>query len=127
VVRHRSSGTRPAVREHQRVVVTLSGCCCVQGRPSLPGLVTDLSLGGAFFEASGQLPLGTALVLELSHCVGPSKTAPLRLPATIRWSNDRGFGVQFSQLAADDAKELIRLVCEAGERQAVDGGRASGF
>jgi hypothetical protein len=71
------------------------------------GRVSDLSIGGAFVEASDPPMEGARLWLTFST---PTAWDPLELPAEVRWRKPSGFGVQFSALTPTQAQALHALV-----------------
>jgi hypothetical protein len=108
------------VREHHRIVAELSVFVELEGADAVPGLARDLSLGGAFIESSLVPPFGTIVTLRLT---GPE----LRFPGVVRWTSERGFGLQFGLLGARETHGLVKLLAELRQAPASDGNRASGF
>lgn len=93
-------------RKYHRVPVSLSVTCVDEEGESFEGSVKDLSFGGLFIECEEQLPFGKKLTLVISGVV----SRELRLPAVVRWSEERGFGVQFGLLGAYATHAIVDLV-----------------
>ena len=73
------------------------------------GVATDVSLGGAFIETDQRPAFGAEIAVVL-HVGG--KVGSLSCQGTVRWSNARGFGLQFGLLGARETHELVMLVGE---------------
>ena len=58
-----------------------------------------LSLGGAFLVSSLRPAFNTRVELEIRV---PLRSQPIRVGGVVRWSDGRGFGVQFDGLRAHD-------------------------
>jgi hypothetical protein len=124
MVRKHTSGTHSAVREHHRVSTEFAVRCEVHGGGTVMGVARDLSLGGAFIESNTIVAFGTPVTLFLrAKASGPD----LVFPGVARWSNDRGFGMQFGLIGARETHDLIKLLAELRQNATPDGGRASGF
>ncbi len=106
MTRHHGSGTRPAIREHQRVTAQISAEC-KSGGAVFTGVATDVSLGGIFIETEQRPDFGSEISVVLD--VG-GKLGSLTFAGTVRWSNARGFGMQFGLLGARETHGLITLV-----------------
>jgi PilZ domain len=99
-------------RRHPRVPVNLPISCELSKQDSFPGLLVDLSMGGAFVTAETVPAFGVALTI-----VGSLPGAPdVRLPAVVRWSKPGGFGVQFGLIGARETHALSALVHGPGSR-----------
>ena len=106
MTRHHGSGTRPAVREHQRVAANVPAeCRC--GGTAFSGVATDVSLGGVFIETEHRPDFGSEIGVELQ--IG-GKLGKISCTGTVRWSSARGFGMQFGLLGARETHGLITLV-----------------
>lgn len=93
-------------RKHQRVPVQF-GVTCIPGEgEAFEGSVKDLSLGGMFVESEHQPAFASKVTLVLRGVAARE----LRLPAVIRWSEQRGFGVQFGLLGAYATHAILDLV-----------------
>jgi len=108
MTRHHGSGTRPAVREHQRVAADIPAAC-EGGGTAFDGVATDVSLGGVFIETEQRPEFGSQMSVVLQ--VG-GKLGALRCTGTVRWSNACGFGMQFGLLGARETHGLIALVAD---------------
>jgi len=115
--RHHGSGTRPAVREHQRVEAEVQADC-TSGGQTFRGVATDVSLGGAFIETEQRPQFGSEIRLDL-HVGG--KLGTLSCSGKVRWSNERGFGMQFGLLGARDTHALVQLVGALKGKRAENG------
>jgi hypothetical protein len=80
--------------------------CIGEDGVSFAGLIKDLSLGGLFVESKHTPPFDAQLTLVLRGVT----TRELRLPATVRWSESHGFGVQFGLLGAYATHVIVDLV-----------------
>jgi len=125
MVRKHSSGMHSAVREHHRVTAAFAVTCQLEGGVTLTGVARDLSLGGAFVESGTIPPFGTPVTLSLRFAAdGPE----LRFPGLVRWSSDRGFGMQFGLIGARETHDLIKLLNDLRQSPSTaPDGRASGF
>lgn len=70
--------------------------------------VTDLGMGGLFATCPEQPGFGTTLTVVLAHWTGE-----LRLPATVRWNDERGFGAAFGLLGARETYAVAELLQNA--------------
>lgn len=93
-------------RRHQRVPVSFKVQCVRDDGDSFDGLVTDLSVGGMFIDSERALPFDTKLTLVITAL----SARELKLPATVRWSEPLGFGVQFGLLGAYATHVIVDLV-----------------
>jgi hypothetical protein len=93
-------------RRHHRIPVGFKVQCIPEDGNSFEGTVTDLGVGGMFVESERVPTFGTTLTLVL---VGLA-TRELKLPATVRWSEPQGFGVQFGLLGAYATHVIVDLV-----------------
>jgi type IV pilus assembly protein PilZ len=100
-------------RQHIRVSLRLAVLCQPkQGNP-FGGVVADLGLGGARITSS-QIPPPGALEIAARLPGSPNLS---HLPATVRWMDGGGFGVQFGLLGARDTKAIAELRAQALRRQ----------
>jgi len=67
--------------------------------------VSNISLGGAYFESEKSLPLAAEVRVELDI---PGAEMRLEAEATVRWHKPGGFGVQFKSLRAREVWALNR-------------------
>lgn len=67
--------------------------------------LSNISLGGAYFESDLSLPLGAEVRVELDI---PGAEMRLEAEATVRWHKPGGFGVQFKSLRAREVWALNR-------------------
>jgi type IV pilus assembly protein PilZ len=68
------------------------------------GVITDLALGGLFAECDEQAQVATAVTLLVKH-----GACTLRIPAVVRWTSERGMGMQFGLLGAREAQVIADL------------------
>jgi hypothetical protein len=93
-------------RKHARTRVELTVLVTVGNEPPLLGRTVDLSLGGMYILHPGPPPRFGA---EVRVRIGDSNSA-LSLHATVRWSANDGFGVQFGLLGARETRAVLDLV-----------------
>lgn len=93
-------------RKYHRVPVSVEVTCILDEGAEFDGLAKDISLGGMFVESQRELVFGTSLSLVLRGVA----TREVRLPAIVRWSEPRGFGVQFGLLGAYATHVVVDLV-----------------
>jgi len=93
-------------RKHERVPVHIGVICIPSDGEEFEGSVKDLSLGGMFVECERQPTFGSNVTLVLRGVAARE----LRLPAIVRWSESRGFGVQFQLLGAYATHAILDLV-----------------
>ena len=97
-------------RRHRRVPVHLPISCEVPAQGSTPGILVDVSMGGAFVSAEIKPAFGDQLTI-----VGNLPGVPgARLAAIVRWSKPGGFGIQFGLLGARETHALGTLVRASG-------------
>lgn len=101
-----ASGPRRARRAQPRARVVLtaqvrspSGC--------FDGTVLDIGIGGLFIEADVVPEYGQQVELEVA--LDPSH-GPFRMSAVVRWTKQRGFGVQLLELDARTTHAIAGLV-----------------
>ena len=63
----------------------------------------NLSLGGALVVGEPRLPMGQRVTITFSV---PTVEEPIEVGATVRWSDDKGVGIQFDGLRARDVWAL---------------------
>ncbi|HTV18118.1 MAG TPA: PilZ domain-containing protein [Polyangiaceae bacterium] len=93
-------------RKHHRVPVQIGVTCIPGDGEEFEGAVKDLSLGGMFVECERRPVFGSNVTLVLRGVAARE----LRLPAIVRWSEPRGFGVQFGLLGAYATHAILELV-----------------
>jgi hypothetical protein len=106
-----ASSPRPDVpvsdnnRKSPRTRVDLLVQIELEGRV-LPALAVNVGMGGMFLEGP-ELEYGQFIdiVAEL-----PGLEGPVKIPAVVRWTKDRGVGVQFLQLGARVTHALSQFV-----------------
>ena len=86
-----------------------------QGTGGFHAIAVDLGVGGMFVEASATPAFGVKIVIVVELPGAPRRA---RLPAIVRWINERGFGVQFLALGARETHALSELVASAGREEA---------
>lgn len=117
---HTNSGVRPAVdapprserfshrRRHSRYDVEIDvmmGPECLHGERFF-ARCTSLSLGGMFLESEVALAVGDGVRIWMTLPSG----ANLLLVGQVRWTTDRGVGVQHAVLGARDTYELTEYL-----------------
>jgi hypothetical protein len=93
-------------RKHHRVPVSFEIICVLGDGGEIEASARDISVGGMFVECQKELAFGTAVSLILKGVA----TREVRLPAIVRWSEPRGFGVQFGLLGAYATHVVVDLV-----------------
>ena len=102
------SGTYPAGtttrRRHARIAANVP-VVIVSSDGEHPAIARDVGIGGMFLTTEHALPYGCEIVVMLEDSVC--------LPATVRWSDPTGLGVQFSLLGATETRAVIGLIGRA--------------
>lgn len=80
----------------------------IEGRV-LPALAVNVGLGGMFIE--GQ-PLEYGQFIDIIAEL-PGLAGPVKIPAVVRWTKERGVGVQFLQLGARVTHALSQIVSDS--------------
>ena len=93
-------------RLHPRVPLSANVTCEVRGGEAITGLSRDISVGGIFIESQAEVTFGTEVTIVLRL---PNTKADFRLPGTIRWMKEDGFGVQFGLLGARETHAISEL------------------
>lgn len=93
-------------RRHHRVPVQFGVICIASDGGEIEGAVKDLSLGGMFVESERHPAFASNVTLVLRGVAARE----LRLPGVVRWSEPRGFGVQFGLLGAYATHAILELV-----------------
>lgn len=88
-------------RTSTRHTVSLSASLSVEGKPATCTIV-NLSLGGALAETS-KLAMGQRVTISFKV---PTIEESIDVGATVRWSDDKGTGLQFDGLRARDVWAL---------------------
>ena len=105
--RHSRAALTDSKRKSPRSPVQL-GVLIVANGVTSRAHAANVGLGGMFIEGPprsyGEL---LDVVVEL-----PGLTRPARLPAIVRWSSSRGYGVQFLQLGAQVTYALSHLLAK---------------
>jgi len=84
--------------------------CEREGRSPLHALLTDISLGGSCCECSDPPGYGCSVTIV---GVLPGCKDLCRLPAVVRWTKPRSFGIQFGLLGARDTRLIAELMARA--------------
>ncbi len=95
----------PTNRKSPRVRIDLLVQLDSEGVVS-PALAINVGLGGMFVEGP---PLGYGQFVDVIAKL-PGLLEPVRIPAVVRWTKDRGIGLQFLQLGAQVTHALSELV-----------------
>jgi type IV pilus assembly protein PilZ len=93
-------------RLHPRVPLGANVTCEVRGAEPITGVSRDISVGGIFIESQAEVTFGTEVTIVLRL---PNTKADFRLPGTIRWMKEDGFGVQFGLLGARETHAISEL------------------
>ena len=92
-------------RTSKRHAVSLPGKLIVNGAAT-PCTVMNLSLGGALVAAGTRFAMGQRI--QISFQV-PTIDEAIEVGATVRWSDDKGTGLQFDGLRARDVWGLNKF------------------
>jgi hypothetical protein len=63
----------------------------------------NMSLGGLYVETDAKVALGSRVTMRFKV---PTQKEPIEVGATVRWTDNTGFGVQFDGLRARDVWAL---------------------
>jgi len=74
-----------------------------------PALAINVGMGGMFIEGP---PLTYGQFVDVIAKL-PGLDEPVRIPAVVRWTKDRGIGLQFLQLGAQVTHALSQLVSDS--------------
>jgi hypothetical protein len=77
----------------------------------LHGTTRTISLGGAFIASPMRPAFNTRVQLEIAV---PDRHQPIAVGGVVRWSDARGFGVQFDGLRAHDVWVLGKFFEQQG-------------
>lgn len=75
----------------------------VVGDDRRTAVIRNLSLGGAYLETDDKVPYGTRVLLKF---IVPTQKEAIEVGGHVRWTEPRGFGVQFDGLRARDVWAL---------------------
>ena len=106
-------------RKHRRVPARVKGVL-QSNSYEVEGRTLDLSLGGARIESELEVYPGKQVVIRLML---PGVEKPLSIEqALVRWTSQKTFGVEFTQVKRKELDELEQLIEEFEEYEA--GGHA---
>lgn len=114
IVHHRTMATSGEYsisknrRRLTRVEVELPAAMEREGEATVPVRISDVGVGGVFIESDTVPAYGSRLTLVL-YVSG----LLIRVPAVVRWADERGFGVQFEVLEPESSKAILRAVADA--------------
>lgn len=94
-------------RHHARVPLNVDVTLEVAQGNSSPGFAKDISLGGMFVQSDLRPKYNEKVTITLQL---PGSSEPTRLLATVRWTNDTGFGVQFGLLGARETHRITEIL-----------------
>ncbi|MFO0612075.1 MAG: PilZ domain-containing protein [Polyangiaceae bacterium] len=92
-------------RRHGRTQVSLPASL-EKGGVKTPGVMRDVSIGGAFLSTSGSFAYGDAVIV---HVHLPGLDSEIAVPSTIRWIDTDGCGVQFGVMGVRETHALVEL------------------
>ncbi len=93
-------------RQYLRAEFTVPIHLSTEGEPEFYAQSIDISLGGMFIGGPSPVPVGAEVSVRL---VLPP-LGELKLPAFVRWSSERGFGLQFGLLGAKETHAIGKIV-----------------
>jgi type IV pilus assembly protein PilZ len=94
-------------RGHPRATIDAQVTCRRPDGTSFEARGKDISMGGMYMETTEAVVFGESLSLQLT--LTGSRTA-MTLPAVVRWTDPRGFGVQFGLLGARETHAISQLI-----------------
>jgi len=101
-------------RKHHRVSVDLPVEITAKTSDTrVPGLASDLSLGGMFVRTAQPQPFGAQVVV---HATLTPKKTPFQLAAVVRWTREDGMGLQFLPLGAHETHAIMELTDQLHEQ-----------
>ncbi len=77
-----------------------------RGLGELPGVVKDISLGGAFIETAFPAAFGASVLVGFTL---PGQRKPLLVSGTVRWTSKSGMGIQFGLLGAQETHAITEI------------------
>ena len=89
-------------RTSTRHVVSLPAKLAIEGKQE-PCTIVNLSLGGALVMATSKLVMGQRVSITFAV---PTVEEAVEVGSTVRWSDDKGVGLQFDGLRARDVWAL---------------------
>lgn len=92
-------------RARARVPLVVAGTLAHDGH-MYDVLTVDVGIGGACIEIAARLPYGAHVELVLALPRAPG----MRLPGVVRWTTERGLGMQFSELGAQETHAIAQLL-----------------
>ena len=93
-------------RVHQRATLDVVVHVQAKGGADWETRSVDISVGGLFLTGQSEAEIGSEVVLALEL----PKLGAVELPGFIRWTAERGFGVQFGLLGARETHAIGNLV-----------------
>jgi hypothetical protein len=78
----------------------------IPGRGKSRAWAVDIGLGGMFIETDDVPPYASFVLVTVGE---HAPSAPIRIPAIVRWTTPHGFGVQFGLLGVRETQALLAL------------------
>lgn len=94
-------------RAHLRVPTQLDVAYELPGGPALAAVALDIGLGGTRLESARPPPTGSPITVVARL---PGATDKSRIPATVRWSRESQFGLEFGLVAARDTHLIVDMM-----------------
>lgn len=105
-------------RKQHRYCLHPSAAFSVGDGPLVPAHCRDISLGGAFLEASVQPPFGAEVRVHVWVAL-PEGVERIVVDSVVRWTGAEGFGVQFGFMGARATHALVALFRSASAATAL--------
>ncbi len=101
------SGTIRAQRATERKELDLAVEFIVDGGAPIPGVATNLGIGGAFVHTASPAQFGASVILVIRL---PDGMGTASIPSTVRWCKTDGMGIQFASMGARETHGLTELL-----------------
>lgn len=94
-------------RRHPRKEVRIPVAFQLGDGRRIEAVSRDMSIGGAFVITDCSAPFASLVPMEL---LVPGAKSPIRVTATVRWTQPDGMGVQFGLMGVRDTHALTELL-----------------
>jgi PilZ domain len=97
-------------RRHPRKEVRIPVAFQLADGQRIEAMSRDMSIGGMFVMTDTFAPFASVVPVEL---MVPTSKQPIRVSATVRWTEREGMGVQFGLMGVRDTHTLTELLRNA--------------